>query len=252
MGLICIELILIALIAFSGAVVQGAIGFGLAIVAAPFLILIHPELVPGPVMFFGLVSACINLWGNLSGVNLRELTLALIARVPGTLIAMVVLLVATASMLSILLGLTVLLAVLLSVRTPKIKRTPKVMALAGFVSGFMGTTTAIGGPPMALAYQSASGVSVRANLGAYMIIGMIMSLTALVFVGRFNWDHLLVSLIMIVPVFLGALLARWIMRKIKPTSLRPAILVLCICSGLLALGNGLYESLNNVLLVALH
>lgn len=245
MGLSSIELILVALLAFSGAVVQGAIGFGLAIVAAPFLILIHPELVPGPVMFFGLVSACINLWGNLSGLNLRELTLAFIARVPGTLIAMAVLLVATASSLSILLGLTVLLAVLVSVRTPKVNRTPKVMMLAGFMSGFMGTTTAIGGPPMALAYQSATGASVRANLGAYMIIGMIMSLIALVFVGRFNWDHLVISLIMVIPVILGALLARWLMIKIQPNSLRPAVLVLCICSGVLALVKGLYQHFNS-------
>ncbi len=244
MELSLLELFLIALLAFFGAIVQGAVGFGLAIVAAPFLIFIHPELVPGPVMFFGLISASLNLWGNMTGLNLRELALAFIARVPGTLLAMAVLLVATASALSVLLGLTVLLAVLLSIRMPSVSRTPKVMMFAGFMSGFMGTTTAIGGPPMALAYQSATGPAVKANLGAYMIIGMIMSLVALVFVGRFNWDHLQVSLLMIAPVVMGAVLARKIMSKIKATSLRPAVLILCTISGLLALSKGLFDYLS--------
>jgi len=42
-----------AAVAF-GAMVQGAVGFGMALVAAPLLVLIRPELVPGPLLVSGL------------------------------------------------------------------------------------------------------------------------------------------------------------------------------------------------------
>lgn len=243
MELTLVQMLGIAVLVFLGAVVQGTIGFGLAIVAAPFLILIHPELVPGPVLFFGMASAAFNVWANRIGLAYRELTLALVARVPGTLLAMVVLVVASPSVLSVLLGLSVLAAVLLSVRTPSIERTSRVMFTAGFMSGFMGTTTAIGGPPIALAYQSATGPEARANLGGYLLIGMIASLFALVLIGRFTTEHLTISLIMLVPVMLGAYLARVLAPLINPAWLRPAILMLCSVTGAAALAKGGLELL---------
>jgi uncharacterized protein len=233
-----IQMLCIAVLVFLGAVVQGTIGFGLAIVAAPFLILIHPELVPGPVLFFGMASAAFNVWANRVGLAFRELTLALVARVPGTLLAMVVLVVASPSVLSVLLGLSVLAAVVLSVRTPYVERTSRVMFTAGFMSGFMGTTTAIGGPPIALAYQSATGPEARANLGGYLLIGMVASLFALTLIGRFTAEHLTISLIMLVPVMLGVYLARILTPMINPAWLRPALLVLCSISGAVALLKG--------------
>lgn len=241
MELSLIEMLSIALLVFLGAVVQGTIGFGLAIVAAPFLILIHPDLVPGPVLFFGMTSAAFNVWACRAGLAFRELSLAMMARVPGTLLAMLVLTVASPSALSILLGLSVLTAVVLSARTPYVERTPRVMFTAGFMSGFMGTTTAIGGPPIALAYQSATGPEARANIAGYMLVGMIFSLLALVLIGRFTAEHLTISLIMLLPVILGVFLARILAPMINPAWLRPGLLVLCSISGTVALLKGGFE-----------
>lgn len=238
MELTVIELMLVATLVFLGAVVQGTMGFGLAIVAAPFLILIQPDLVPGPVLFFGMISAALNVWSNRTGLALRELSIALVARIPGTLLGMLVLVVASPSLLSVLLGLSVLAAVALSIKAPHIERTPNVMFGAGFLSGFMATTTAVGGPPMALAYQNSTGPQARANLGGYMLVGMFGSLVALVMIGRFTGAHLQVSLIMLVPVLLGFRLARALAPLINPSWLRPGLLALCAIAGLAALVEG--------------
>lgn len=241
MDLTITQLVLTAVLVFAGAIVQGVAGFGLAIVAAPLLALIHPEFVPGPVLCFAMVSAALNAWAYRKDLALGELTIALIARIPGTLLAMAVLLVASPAILSIMVGLSVLAAVGLSIRMPLIERSSKVMFIAGFMSAFMGTTTAIGGPPMALAYQSATGAQARANMGGYTLLGMATSLLALLVIGRFTRDQFIITLVMIVPVLLGFRLATIVAPLIRPIWLRRSLLVLCSVSAAAALAKGGFE-----------
>lgn len=230
---------LVAFLIFLGGIVQTTLGFGLAVVASPFLIMIDPELVPGPALAFGLVSALITLWWNRAALALRELTLAFVARVPGTLLALPLVAFAPAALLAVLLGSAVLIAVAVSVRAPRIERTRTVIVAAGFMSGLMGTATSIGGPPMALAYQSASGPTVRANLAAYMSVGMVTSLLALALIGRFGLEQLQAAVWMVVPVVTGVLVGRWLSARLQTQWLRPATLTVCAFAGLVAAGKGL-------------
>ena len=50
-----IEVGAIVLVVTVAASVQGAIGFGMALIASPILVLVNPELVPGPLMMSSLV-----------------------------------------------------------------------------------------------------------------------------------------------------------------------------------------------------
>ena len=56
------EIFLAALIIFIGSFVQSAIGFGLAIVAAPFLFLLSPDYVPAPITLVALVLSVANAY----------------------------------------------------------------------------------------------------------------------------------------------------------------------------------------------
>jgi uncharacterized protein len=55
--------------------------------------------------------------------------------------------------------------------------------LAGAASTYMGTITAVGGPPIALIYQNQKGPLVRANMSAFFLVASFFSLTALVTAG---------------------------------------------------------------------
>ena len=72
---------------------------------------------------------------------------------------------------------------------------------------------------------------------------MVASLFALALIGRFTAEHLTISLIMLVPVMLGVYLARILTPMINPAWLRPALLVLCSISGVVALLKGGLELL---------
>lgn len=239
MAIPLLDTLIMALVIFLGALIQGAMGFGLGIIAAPFIVLIEPELIPGLILFVALPLASLTVWRDIAGLALGELLWAIIGRVPGTLAGVGFLAFASNRLLSVLLGISVLLAVVLSARQPRIRRTQPRLFSAGALSAFMATTTSVGGPPMALMYQSAEGQAVRANLAAYMIIGTLGSLIALVFVGRFTLEHAGISALMLFPTLLGFLLARMVLPLLNPAWFRPGLLILCSGAGLTALAHGI-------------
>lgn len=235
------ELALMGLIIGFGAFVQAGLGFGLGIVAAPFLVLIEPELVPGIVLFMVLLVGGLTVTKDYGSLVFRELSWIWIGRLPGTALGAAFLVVSSAAVLSIILGVSVLLAVALSLRSPRVARTRGHLTAAGAASGFMAATTSMGGPPVALIYQDAADGYGRTNLAADMFVGTIVALAALIVVGRFTTAHLMVSAMMLVPAWLGFIIARLLLPKLNAKSLRAALLVLCAVAGVTVILGGLFR-----------
>lgn len=161
-----INLLAIGLI-FLGSYVQTAIGFGLAIVAAPLLILWAPEYVPAPICLVALFISLMNAMKHRSSVEIGGLKMALIGRVRigRWRLATVFCLDSSPYTLDWFL---VLFAVVVSVLPFRVEPTPARMTLAGFFSGLFGTSSAIGGPPMALLLQHQEANQLRGNLSAFL------------------------------------------------------------------------------------
>lgn len=239
MDLSQLELAAAAALVFAGALVQSAVGFGLAIVAAPLLFLIEPKLVPGPVLALALVLSAMNLWKSRAALAFAELGSAIVGRLPGMALAAWVLMQAPGRVLSLLVGASVLVAVAISLTPVRIMPTPKRLFAAGIVSGFMGTTTSIGGPPMALIYQHAEGERIRANLSAYFVVSCVMSLITLALIGCFGTAELTVSLWLLPATFAGFICGRYAIPWLGPGSVRPALLGLCTLAALGVLADNL-------------
>ena len=79
------DIVVAVVLVFVGAFVQTAVGFGLAVIAAPVLFFINPDLVPAPVTVCALVLSLINAWAFRDGVSLQGLKAAVIGRVPGSM-----------------------------------------------------------------------------------------------------------------------------------------------------------------------
>jgi uncharacterized protein len=228
------DILLAALFIFLGSFVQSAIGFGLAIVAAPLLFLLSPDYVPGPITATALVLSFANAYRYRASISLKGLGAAIAGRIPGTIAGGALLLWMDAKLLSLWLGLAVISAVLISLLPIRIAPTPPRMAVAGFLSGFMGTSTAIGGPPMALLLQHEKANLIRANLSAFFIVSCILSLAVQAPTGYMGWHHLELTLPLIPATLLGFWLAtRWVDR-ISSKHIRAVSLVLCTVSGVAA------------------
>ncbi len=75
------EALIAAFLIFLGSFVQTAIGFGLAIVAAPLLILVSPDYVPAPICLVALFISILNALKHRASVEIGGLKMALIGRV---------------------------------------------------------------------------------------------------------------------------------------------------------------------------
>lgn len=233
------QLLLASLLVFAGALVQSAVGFGLAVIAAPLLYLIEPRLVPGPPLFLALVLSLLNVWKNRASLAVGELSGAVAGRIPGMLLALWLLERADPWLMSLLVAAAVLAAVLVSLAPVRPQPTTLRLVLAGLASGFMGTSTSIGGPPLALLYQHAHGERVRANLAGYFVVGSFMSLIGLTLIGHFDGGQLVCALALLPAALAGFLAARLSIGFWDRGRVRPALLLLCGAAAIGVLAKGL-------------
>lgn len=215
-----------------GAIIQGTIGFGLGLFAAPLLILIDPRLVPGPILVSSVVLTILLARREWHSVQGNDLGWAVGGRVVGTLIAMGALSVLSDGRLKLLFGILVLGAVALTASGLRIRPAPRTLSLVGIISGFMGTLTSIGGPPMALLYQHESGPRIRATLSAFFIVGVGLSLAGLAGVGRFGLVELKLGGYLVPGVVIGYGISRFTAGIIDKGFIRPGVLVVSALSAL--------------------
>jgi len=219
------------LLIFIGSLVQYTIGFGLAVIAAPLLFQLSPLYVPGPVIIVALFVSGLSAFEHRASISLTGLKSAILGRIPGSLAGAVLLVWADPASLSFWLGLSVLIAVAISLFPLRIAPTPKRLAIAGFLSGFMGTSSSIGGPPMALLLQHQQARYLRANLSAFFVASCLISLLVQIPIGYMSWTHLQVSLPLIPAALFGAWVARRYGKKIPQQWMRHFSLALCALSG---------------------
>ena len=222
-----LELLSIAFGCFAvalGAWVQGSVGFGYALIAAPLLALVSEGFVPGPVMASSMLVSAAGAWRERGSLDRAGVAWALAGRVPGIAVGASALAMMPADVAGAVFGGLVLLAVAISVSGLRVPLAPRSLLGTGFVSGVMGTMTSIGGPPMALLYQDASGPSLRATLNTYFALGSAMSLPALALAGHFGRAELISALVLVPPTALGFALSSRSRAYLDAGRVRPAVL----------------------------
>ena len=231
------EIVIVVFVIFIGSFVQSSIGFGLAIVAAPILFLIDPLYVPAPITISALTLSVANSYSHWRSISFRGLRFAILGRIPGTISGGFLLLWINQEALALWLGLSVLVAVALSMNNIVFKANSKSLFCAGFLSGFMGTSTSIGGPPMALVMQHQENDFIRANLAAFFVVSCFISLVMLFSIGRFGMEHIIISLPMMPATLAGYWVAMRTMHRISHQNLRRVSLALCMIAGSAAIAS---------------
>lgn len=219
----------------AAAALQASVGFGLALVAAPLLVLIDRHYVPGAVMGAGFCLGLVMALRERAAIDWGGVRAASAGRLLGALPAGVALGVASQAVFELLFSVLVLAAVGLSLLHPRVQPTPRAVLGAGVASGFIGTITSIGGPPLALVYQNARGPELRATLAAAFVVGSAISLATLAVVGRFGAGEALRALLLVPGVLLGVAASRRLLPVFDRGATRPLVLSLSAASALAVL-----------------
>ena len=198
----------ITIVMVLSALLQGAVGFGLGLLAIPVLIYVDVRFVPGPLLVAALTLHMLVLQRDRSGVDRSGLTMLLSGRVLGTIPAAFLLASLPLDSTKILLASVVLAGAVMGFFHPEGRPTRGVLFAAGTASGFMATAAGLGGPPVALVYQRESGVRLRGTLAAYFIVGSMLSLVAIAWAGRFGAEELRLAALLLPGTAIGYFLSR--------------------------------------------
>jgi uncharacterized protein len=214
------------------AILQGAVGFGLGLLAIPFLIYLDLRFVPGPLLVAALTLHMLVLRRDHKGVDKSGLTMLLSGRVVGTIpAAMLLARLPMDGMKMLLAGIVIAGAVMAALHSGG-PATRRVLFNAGVASGFMATAAGLGGPPVALVYQREPGLRLRGTLAAYFIVGTVLSLGALAWAGRFGAQEIRLSAFLVPGTVLGYLMSRPAAAYLDSGRTRAAVLAVSALSAL--------------------
>lgn len=218
-----------------GACLQGAVGFGVNLVAAPLLLLVDDVFVPAPVILASVVLNLLVMRREGHARVDRRIRVAVAGQVAGAVGAGLVVASLPERGLSLLFAGCVLAAVALSASGLHLPMTRATLAGAGTTSGFMGTVSGIGGPPIALVYQRADGPVLRATLARFFLIGSLVALPVLAAAGELAGDELRSGALLLPGTVLGFLASRPLVRHLDRRSVRPWVLGLSAAAALAVL-----------------
>jgi len=216
----------------AGAAVQASLGFGLALIAAPLVLLIDPALIPGPMIASVGVLTLLVAGRERQAMDVRGVAFAVVGRAIGTAPAALFLAAASQQMFDLAFGGLVLLAVALSMMGLHVIPGRRTALAAGMLAGFMATVSGIGGPPMALLYQRSDGPELRGTLSGISVLGTLVSLAALWSVGRFGRAELELAALLIPGSVIGFAVSGPLRKRLDRGSARPFLLALSAAAAL--------------------
>lgn len=225
-----------------GALVQGAVGYGMALVASPLLALLEPTLVPVPLLLLTSVHAVLAAVRDWRHADWTGIGWAMLGRLPGTGLGVLAVVALSPRVFAALIGLGVLVCVLLSLLSWRPRPRPGSLLLAGLVSGAGGTAASIGGPPIALLYQDATGSRVRGTISGYFVLGSVISLAALAAAGEVTGESV-TSTAMLAPFLLAGFALSGPARRVLDNGwTRRAVLAVAAVSAVLLVGRVVLSS----------
>ena len=226
-------------IVFVGSALQASIGVGLGLLAAPTLSLIDPDFIPGA------LTVCVV--PLTVGMTIRErhhidrsgISRAVVGRFLGVVIGAALIVNMSQSAIAVVIGLSVLLAVIGSLTGLHFDPTPRNLFVAGTASGFSGTVAGVGGPPMALTYQNSDPRTLRATLATFNMIGSTFTIPSLAIAGVIGRRELQLALMLVPGVLIGLWVGRFTIARLPPERVRPFVLIVCAASALVLLARQL-------------
>lgn len=232
-----VEWIIIYAVLIVGACLQSVIGFGLGLLCAPVLFLVHPELVPGPMILNALLITSLLSVKHRGEIDTLQTGFAIIGGTVGVLVAGSVLFVLGEQHYQLIFGVCILIAVILSA----IGITPKISVIsnliASMLSGFMGTLTSAGGAPMGLLYQSEEKNRIKANLSVFFVYINLFGIFVLWITGAAGHDDLTLFLKCSPAILLGWFISYFVSQKINKNRIRQLILFIAAVSGIVLVLN---------------
>lgn len=221
------------------AALQASIGFGMGMLAAPVVVLVDPALLPGTLIILATVVTLMVVLTERQHIDLGGTGWALTGRIPGTVAGALLVAWLPERGLALMLAGVILLGVVLTTSGWRPAPLRPNLVLAGATSGLLGTATSIGGPPMALVWQSKEGPGYRGTLSGFFLVSSVLSILALAVTGSINHTILAAVALFIPAPVVGFGLSLLLNRHMSRSRLRWTAIGVSCFGALLLIGHHL-------------
>jgi uncharacterized membrane protein YfcA len=233
--------VLIAAIVVVAAFVQGTVGVGFALIVAPIVGMLAPQLLPVALLIMMLPLNFYVSWRERKALDHSGAGWITVGRTMGALIGVWIVARVSTHGLNLLIGASTIAAALATLRAPSFAPGRNAFMTAGVVTGITETATGIGGPALALVFQHQRGPILRSTIALCFALGEAISLALFCFTGRVTPGLIASALALIPAVLLGAWLSRHSHHHVDGHKLRVGVMLFAIGSGGLILLQALWR-----------
>ena len=239
MNELVIDIAVVLLALFFGALVLCFAGFGIAIASSPLLLLtLDPKNTVVTINTVSLAVFLLLIIQNRKNIDYGEMRLPIIYGILGVPFGLVVF----EGINNIFLGLSISILIICSgvftyyVRDTKIELSKTKFYLISFFVGTLLTSTGIGGPLMAVAALTRNWTKdrIRGSLSLYYIFIEGAAVIGYLYTGGFEREVAFFVLIGLLPAVFGFLIASQLANKSSEEVYKKALLVVIILSGIVA------------------
>ncbi|MPV51337.1 TSUP family transporter [Pseudactinotalea sp. HY160] len=214
------------------AFVQGSTGMGFAMIAAPVVSLLDPSLIPVMLLVLMIPLNAHIAWRERSALDWRGVTWVGVGRFAGTFVGLWILVVVDLHQLALLIGWSTVIAAVIALAAPVFDPNRTAFAVVGLVTGITETSTGVGGPPLALAYQHRPGPTLRSTVAVCFLVGEILSLVVLGIGGEIDVGTLRLTAALLPFLLAGSFASSLVHHRLDGPLLRHLVLGFAIVSGM--------------------
>ncbi|MFF9001913.1 TSUP family transporter [Streptomyces achromogenes] len=214
------------------AFVQGSSGLGFALIVAPVAGILDPHLVPVFVLASMIPLNLYVAWRERASLDLRGAGWITGARLAATPAGLAVLWLIPERGLGVFVGVSTVLAAVVSLAAPAFTPGRAAYVGAGAVTGLTETATGVGGPPLALVYQHRPPAELRSTVAACFLVGEVASLALLFGTGKAQAAELGQAALLLPAIAAGAWLSRLVHHRLDARRMRLFVLAFALVSGL--------------------
>jgi len=221
----------ITLVIAAASALQAGTGMGMALLAAPLLLLVNPELVPGPMLCSVMVLSMVVGWRERAAIDRQQLVLALAGLIAGSVAGALAIVLLKGVHLAPIFAAVILAMVLLSMFMD-VRASRMTLLIGGAAAGVVGTMFGVHGPPIGIVLQHEPPERLRATLCAFFSVGCTISLLALAVIGAFGIRQIGLGLELMPGVAIGFAFAPIVSRMLDRRRARIAVLLISTLSAL--------------------
>jgi uncharacterized membrane protein YfcA len=220
------ELVIALVVTTLGAIVQGTIGVGFAVLSVPILSLVNPILAPVPQLLLAVPLAFSMTWRERTYIEAKTVVWMVSGRIPGAALGLLLLALATQKSIDIGIAISVLVAVGILGAGLTVPRSPVTDFSTGVIAGIMGMVASMGGPPAALLFKDGKGPTVRSSLALFFSAGLLATVVLRLVAGRITSDDVVIALLLFPALLTGYVISSRLRHRLDGATLRPAILII--------------------------